>query len=144
MKLIEKSNFIRLAGVWKTTGEIISGQDKLKLNGIDSYELILNGNFILHKANVKMGNERSETLEIIKPDNSPEKALMQYYNTKGEEGFMRSSIFKNDFRIRGKGMKFCGSINKENTKITGKWYIQTENKQWTEFIDLNLERQITL
>ncbi|HMR84537.1 MAG TPA: hypothetical protein PKE30_15445, partial [Niabella sp.] len=91
MNKIENSNFKRLIGVWKTTGDIKSGQDNLKLAGIDKYELILDGNYILHKADVKMGNDKSETLEIIKLDNSFDKAIMQYFNTKGEDGIMRSS-----------------------------------------------------
>jgi hypothetical protein len=141
MNKIQNSNFKRLVGVWKTTGDIKSEQDNLKLIGIDSYELILDGNFILHKADVKMGNDRSETLEIIKLDNSSDKAIMQYFNTKGEDDIMRSSIINNEFKIEGNGLKFNGTINEENTKISGKWYIQTENEEWKDFIDLNLEKQ---
>ena len=141
MKNIENSNFKKLIGTWKTTGNVTSGKDTLKLTGTDTYELILNGNYILHKADVKMGNERSETLEIIKLDNSYDKATMQYYNTKGEEGKMRSSINNNEFKIKGKGLKFQGTITKENTIISGNWYIQTENKKWTPFIDLKLEKK---
>src|SRR5690606_14887303 len=106
MKNIENSNFIRLVGIWKTTGNIKSGHDNLKLTGIDSYELILDGNYILHKADVKLGNDRSETLEIIKLDNSFDKAVMQYFNTKGEDGKMLSSIVNNEFKIEGNGLKF--------------------------------------
>lgn len=141
MNKIENSNFKRLVGVWKTTGDIKSGQDNLKLIGIDSYELILGGNYILHKADVKMGNDRSETLEIIKLDNSLDNAKMQYFNTKGEDGIMISSIINSEFKIEGTGLKFIGVINEENTKISGKWYIQTKNEEWADFIDLNLEKQ---
>jgi len=141
MKKIDKSNFKRLIGAWKTTGDIKSVQDNLKLIGIDSYELILDGNYILHKADVRMGNERSETLEVIQLDNSFDKAKMQYFNSKGEDGIMKSSIINNEFKIEGKGLMFNGTINDENTKIIGKWYIQTENDKWTDFIDLTLEKQ---
>jgi hypothetical protein len=140
MKNIENSNFIRLVGVWKTTGNIKSGQDNLKLIGIDSYELILNGNYILHKADVKMGNDKSETLEIIKLDNLFDKAIIQYFNTKGEDGKMLSTIINNEFKIEGNGLKFTGTIDEENTKISGKWYIKADNEEWTEFIELNLEK----
>jgi hypothetical protein len=143
MKNIENSNFIRLVGVWKTTGNIKSGQDNLKIIGIDSYELILNGNYILHKADVKMGNDRSETLEIIKLDNLFDKAIMKYFNTKGEDGKMLSTIINNEFKIEGNGLKFAGTINEENTKISGKWYIKADNKDWTEFIELNLEKKLS-
>jgi hypothetical protein len=141
MKKIENSNFMRLLGVWKTTGNINSDQDNLKLTGIDSYELILDGNYILHKADVKMGNDRSETFEIIKLEKSLEKSIMQYFNSKGEDGTMLSFIIDNEFKIEGSGLKFNGIINDENTKISGKWYIKSDKGEWTDFIDLNLDKQ---
>ena len=103
---IEESNFKRLIGIWNTSGDIKSGEGNLKLIGTDSYEFILDGNCILHKADVQMGNERNETLEIIKLDNSPDKAKMQYFNSKGEDGIMRSSIVNNEFKIEGNGLRF--------------------------------------
>ncbi len=142
MNKIENSNFKRLIGVWKTTGNIRSGQDNMKLIGTDSYELILDGNYILHKADVKMGNERSETFEIIKLDNALDTATMQYFNSKGEEGIMRSSIINNEFKIEGNGLKYKGILNEENTLISGKWYVQSKNKKWEDFIELNLEKQL--
>jgi len=142
MDQIKNSNFNRLVGVWHTTGYMKSGPDNLKLIGIDTYELILDGNFILHTADIKIGNEKSETFEIIKLDNSVEKAIMQYFNTKGEDGIMQGSIINNEFKIEGNGLKFNGAINNENTKISGKWFTQTENGEWTDFIDLVLEKQL--
>ncbi len=142
MNKIENSNFKKLIGNWKTTGNITSDQEKLELTGIDSYELILDGNYILHKATVKMGNEKSETFEIITLlNNSLDSAKMQYFNSKGEDGTMKSSIIRNEFNIEGKDLKFSGQINEEETLITGKWLTQTENKNWNEFIELKLEKQ---
>lgn len=141
MEKIEASDFKRLIGVWKTTGNITSGQNILKLIGIDSYEFVLEGNYILHRANVIMGNESSETLEIIKLDNARHKAKMHYFNTKGEEGTMNGVITNNDFMIEGNGLAFKGTINDENTEIKGKWRVQAENDQWSEFIDLTLEKK---
>ncbi len=142
MKHLEKSNFKRLIGVWTTTGIIKAEEGNLELIGIDSYEWILAGNFMLHKADVKMGNVRSETLEIIKPGASSDNAIMQYFNTQGEEGRMLSSIVNNEFKIEGNGLKFIGSINDENTEISGKWYNQAENEKWLEFINLRLEKHL--
>jgi hypothetical protein len=139
MNKIENSPFKRLLGVWKTTGNVQSDQENVNLMGTDSYELILDGNCILHKAHVKMGNERSETFEIMKLDASSEKAKMHYFNSKGEEGIMTSSITENEFNIEGKDLKFAGIINAENTLITGKWYIQSENGNWNDFMEIQLE-----
>ena len=141
MTKIETSNFKRLIGIWKTEGIILTEKGNSKLAGIDSYEFILDGNYILHKAEVKMGNEKSETFEIIALGNSIEHGIMQYYNSKGESGVMTSSLVKNNFKIKGDKIKFEGTINDENTRIVGKWYLQADNEEWTEFIDLSLTKQ---
>lgn len=139
---INSTNFKRLIGIWKTSGEIV--KDNSILDGTDSYEFILDGNFILHKANVKMGKEKSETVELISIDHSSAKASMQYFNSKGERGLMSASLTGNDFRIEGEGLKFIGTINEEDTELTGKWYLQAENQDWTEFINLKLQKESTL
>jgi hypothetical protein len=138
---IEDSDFRRLVGVWKTTGNIKAGNGHIKLIGTDSYELILDGHCILHKADVKMGNENSETFEIIRLDNSTGKATMQYFNAKGEEGRMQSSIIKNELKIEGSALMFKGTIDDGNTKISGQWYTKSRNEEWTGFMDLTLEKQ---
>lgn len=141
MTKIETSKFKRLIGVWKTTGQINSDNETLKLEGTDTYEFILDGHYILHKADVVMGIEKSETFEIISLDNSDNKARMQYFNSKGENGAMESQINENDFLINGDGIKFEGTINNENTEVAGKWFLQADNKSWKEFINLRLEKQ---
>lgn len=140
MGTLLESNFKRLIGIWRTTGSVISGERTLQLSGTDSYEWILDGNYLLHKAHVKMGHERNETLEVIRPDHSGPKANMQYFNSKGEEGVMTGSIINNEFNIESETLKFSGTINSQNTLITGKWYRQTEDKKWVELIELRLEK----
>lgn len=141
MDKIEKSVFSRLIGVWKTEGIILTDHKNSELVGIDSYEFILDGNYILHKAHVKMDIMKSETFEIIELDNTIEKAKMYYYNAKGEKGVMTANITRNDFTINGDNIKFEGIINSENTLLIGKWYLLTEWNEWVEYIDLKLTKQ---
>ena len=141
MKKIDTSDFNRLLGIWKTSGQISKDNQTLILSGTDSYELILDGKYILHKADVIMGSERSETFEIISLTDTENRAEMQYFNSTGESGIMTSEITDNDFRINGEGIKFCGTINDKNSEIIGKWLLQTTDKNWKEFIDLKLEKQ---
>jgi len=134
------SNFNRLIGTWKTSGQF-STQDKVcELTGIDTYEFVLERNYILHKANVTIDKENSETFEMICLDNRNNNARMQYFNSKGESGLMTSTITNNDFIIKGDRIKFKGTINNENSIIVGKWYLQTNDKTWQEFINIKLEK----
>ena len=121
---IKSSGFKRLIGVWKTSGKVMTEKGVVELSGTDSYELVLEGNYILHRANVTMGNEKSETIEMISLESSTGTANMQYFNSKGESGSMEGEINDNDFTIEGNGLKFGGSINDNNSEITGKWFVQ--------------------
>lgn len=141
MTKIETSNFKKLIGIWKTSGKILSDNKTLSLYGTDSYEIILDGNYILHKAAVMMGNEKSETFEIIGLEKSVDKAEMKYFNSKGESGIMTSQITVDDFQINGDGIKFVGKFIKESTELVGKWFLQSADKSWNEFIELRLEKQ---
>lgn len=140
MTTIETSNFSRLIGIWVTKGTIVTHTNDLELLGIDTYEYILNENYILHKANVMMGDERTQTFEIISLNNSKERAKMQYYNSKGESGSMTSYLVKNVFKIKSSTMKFEGKFNDENTELIGKWFVK-ESDKWIDFIDLKLKKQ---
>ena len=140
MTTIETSNFSRLIGIWVTKGTIVTHTNDLELLGIDTYEYILDENYILHKADVMMGDERTQTFEIISLTNSKERAKMQYYNSKGESGSMTSYLVKNVFKIKSSTMKFEGKFNDENTELIGKWFVK-EGDKWIDSIDLKLKKQ---
>lgn len=143
MENIETSNFKRLIGIWKTEGTILNNNsENSKLIGTDSYEFILQGNYILHKADVEMVKESSQTFEIISLDGSIQKGKMQYYNSKAESGVMSCFLMANNFEIVGDKIKFGGNINDDNTELTGKWLLQEESGKWIDYINLKLTKQI--
>ena len=141
MNKMDKSNFKKLIGIWKTEGTIFNDKGISELIGTDTYEFILENNYILHRADVKMGNEKSETYEIFELSDATEKAKMQYFNSKGENGMMTSSIKEDNYRIKGDKIKFEGIFINKNTQLIGKWYLQTSTNEWIKFIDIKLTKQ---
>ena len=87
-----------------------------------------------------MGNEKSETFEIISLTDTIHTAKMQYFNSKGESGIMTSKLTNNDFHMNGDRIKFIGTINDKNSEVVGKWFLQADDKSWAKFIDLKLEK----
>lgn len=144
MANLSTSNFKRLIGVWKTSGKIFTDEAELDLSGTDSYEMMLKDNFILHKADVCMGDENSQTFEIIKLSDTDSYAKMHYFNSEGESGKMTSTLNDNDFSIDGDGIKFIGKINEANTTVIGNWFTQIDDKDWIKFIELKLTKQNNL
>jgi len=135
----QNNPFLRLIGTWETGGKIIASENAAasELKGMDSYELILNGQYILHKADVLMGSEKSETLELIEIKGEETVASMHYYNSKGERGTMKGAIKGNDFTIDSDNLKFQGKLNND-TIITGKWLLKSQNGEWNTFLELQL------
>lgn len=142
MNKIENSNFNRLIGTWKTKGKILKTDHAPEslIAGTDSYEYILDGHFILHKADVLMGDIKSKTYELIKLENSIEKAHMQYYNSAGESGIMFAFLNENGFKIESETVRFNGSISMDNSSITGTWQQLSENNVWADFLEMQLSK----
>jgi hypothetical protein len=138
---MQSTSFKRLIGTWKTEGIIFDGQANTRLSGIDTYEWILNGQYILHKARVMMGEEESETFEIISAGKAETEAKMQYYNSRGEEGVETATLAENEYRIEAEGMRFEGVINDDNSRISGKWALRTAQGDWKDYIELTLVKQ---
>jgi hypothetical protein len=141
MQKITSSNFKRLIGVWITSGTVLQDGKTLTLEGTDSYEIVLDGWYILHKANVTMGDQKSETFELISLDETDGAAKMQYFNSKGESDLMSGHISNDDYFISGDRLKFSGTIGRDDSEIIGSWYLLTEGKQWKQFIEMKLTKQ---
>lgn len=59
----------RLVGTWRTEGEIIDGgeQDGQRWNGYDSYQWFPGEQMMVHRVDVTMFGERSESIEFFIP-----------------------------------------------------------------------------
>ena len=130
-------NLHKLLGRWKTTGKII-GTDQ-NIEGTDSYEMLF-GDFILHKADVKMGNEKSETYEIISYDKEHDRFLMEYYNNKGEKGQMAASIENDQWIFSNSQLRFKGGFSINDQVFSGLWSQKDDDGSWQPFIEIQLKR----
>jgi hypothetical protein len=136
---IENTDFNKLIGKWKTEGWILktSQNPEMKITGTDIYEIILDGFFILHTADVLMGNEKSLTHEIIGFDKQNDQATLQHYNNQGSSGKMTGTLKDDEFRINGDGLRFKGHFSKNNKEIVGVWEKSADQKNWVEFLKMN-------
>lgn len=141
-KRIENTEFKKLIGKWKTEGRIWSTDEnyELAITGTDTYELILGGFFILHKADVLMGNENSQTFEIIGLDETNNQATFEYYNNQGSLGKMLGTLKNNELKINGKELRFQGQLNDSEKEINGTWEKLDNQKNWIKFIEMKLTK----
>ncbi|WP_057936733.1 DUF1579 family protein [Algoriphagus resistens] len=139
---IENTDFKKLIGKWKTEGRILKAgkSPEMKITGTDTYEAILGGFFILHTADVLMGNEKSQTYEIIGLDKSNDQAILQHYNNQGSSGKMKGTLKNDKFEINGEGLRFNGRFKNNDNEIAGTWEKLTDQSNWVEFLKINLTK----
>lgn len=138
-----QQNLNHFIGTWHTEGIILKTNNvpEVKIKGIDTYRWILNDSFILHEANVMIGNSNSLTHEIIGHDDKNQLYTMQYYNNQGQSGFMEATMKNNLWTFTGSTLKFNGGFSLENNEFTGIWQQLTSNNIWTDFIHIKLTKR---
>jgi hypothetical protein len=137
---IENTEFKKLIGKWKTEGKILVTENspEIKITGTDTYELVLGGHFILHKADVQMGNEKSQTFEIIGLVDPNGQAIFEHYNNQGSSGKMYGTLINNALRINGEFLRFKGSVNDSENQIDGRWEKWDDQNGWKYFLEIKL------
>ena len=139
---IEGTEFKKLIGTWKTEGKILATDKnaEMKITGTDTYELILDGFFILHKADVLMGNVNSRTLEMIGFDETNDQATLDHYNNQGSSGKMTGTLKDNELKINGKALRFQGQLTDHENRINGTWQKLNNQKEWIDFLVMKLTK----
>lgn len=143
MKQITQQNLNHFIGTWDTEGIILETNNAaaIEIKGTDTYCWILNGCFILHEANVMVGNSNILTHEIIGYDILNQHYTMQYFNNQGQSGFMKAKIKNNIWSFTGSNLKFNGAFNRKNKEFSGIWKQLSSNNIWRDFIHIKLTRR---
>jgi hypothetical protein len=133
-------------GKWRTEGEIVpDGSDPARLiRGIDTYEWVSGGFFLLHRVEVMMGNERTDVIEIIGGyDLSSNAYPMRSFDNQGNFVTMKGYFEKPDvFKIQGEGMRSELVVSKSGDTMTARWEQSTDGIAWKPWITMTLTKQM--
>jgi hypothetical protein len=127
-----------LIGTWHTSGEILNSpsQSSAVIHGMDTYEWISAGHFILHRVDVLMGSVRTEVIEIIGYDEANGKYFMTSYDNAGAVVTMAATIEKAGvLKIESDKMRAVLFVNK-NGSMSAKWDLL--DKKWVPWMKIKL------
>ncbi|MCX2451683.1 DUF1579 family protein [Pedobacter sp. PLR] len=132
----------KFIGHWNTEGVISSSNNnaEVKITGFDSYEWIVDGFFLLHKADVVIGSDNSKTHEIIGYDHFKHHYTMQHYDNKGDSGFMTATVNDGIWTFSSDRLRFKGGFNEKEDVFSGAWEQLTPSKIWTHLMDIKLSK----
>jgi Protein of unknown function (DUF1579) len=139
---IEHSDFRVFIGKWKTEGRVFqtSESPEMEIIGTDTYEPILDGFFILHKADVLIGKEKSQTLELMWFPDVNSQVCLQHYDNTGSSGLMSGKLENGEWKITGEELRFDGKFSENYDELSGNWYRMDNKKKWVNFIEIKLTR----
>lgn len=127
------------AGHWKTKGIVYATEHtgELQIKGYDSYYWLKGGHFMIHQADVMIGNDRMQSIEIIRYDAFSGKYLMHYYGTDGGTGKMKAECEGRSWNFYSDSEEFCGKFSEDGRKISGTWK-RLLNNEWVKWMEVEL------
>jgi hypothetical protein len=138
---IKKLQF--LIGKWHTEGEILQDvSDSLKkIRGMDTYEWISEGFFILHRVDVFMGNKRTELIEVIGYDENHKSYFMKSFDNNGKSMTMYAELIKpNVLKFGDDKMQALLTANKKGNSMIAKWHLSDNSKIWKPWMNMTFRK----
>jgi len=132
-----------LIGRWHTIGEVLQNIPNAPkvIRGMDTYEWISGGFFILHRVDVFIGNERTEGIEIIGYDKNQKSYFMKSFDNQGEATSMYAVLEKPGvLKLGDKKMQATLTANKSGNTMIAKWKLSENGKTWKPWMDITFSK----
>ncbi|AKB77421.1 lipolytic enzyme [Methanosarcina horonobensis HB-1 = JCM 15518] len=115
-------------------------KSSVRICGTDIYEWLPGGFFLIHRVDVRMGDEEVKSVEVISYDHSSQTYPMHSFDNKGNYDLLQGSVHDNTLIITGKSIRFTGVFSDKGDTITGIWEMLTASSSWLPWMDLKLTR----
>lgn len=132
-----------LIGKWHTRGEILQGAagPSKNIRGMDTYEWVSGGYFILHRVDVFMGQERTEAVEIIGYDESRKSYFMKSFDSQEASMTMYAVLEKPGvLKFGDDKMKAVLTANKAGSSMSAKWELSENGQTWKPWMNIQLDK----
>lgn len=125
-------------GTWHTTGQVLSGEDDGQhIEGLDTYEWLPGGHFLMHTADVLIGEKREHSVEIIGHDDETHTILGRSFGSDGSFDTMSFDLRQDEILISGANLRFNGRFLDDFKRISGIWESSTSHG-WKALMEINL------
>lgn len=129
-------------GKWNTEGQIKASPlgPAGNLIGTDTYEWLAGGFFLIHRVDVHMGDQKTESIEIIGYDTSNEIYPMHSFDSQGNSIVMQARVTGDTWMFTSEAMRFTGVFSKDGKSISGKWEYLGDDSNWHRWMDVKLTK----
>lgn len=131
-----------IVGTWNSSGKMIADEDPIEVKGIDAYEWLPGKQFMIHKADVMVGDDKVDVIEIIGEYDEIKKACaMHAFQNDGSHGLMWASInVDGSFLFAGDDIRATLTVNQDGKTMDAKWE-RLDNAKWVYWMDMHFTKQ---
>lgn len=133
-----------LVGKWQSEGETIASKDEpaVKIKGTDSYEWFSGDYFLIHHADVSMGDAQLKVIEIIGSyDSSSQTYPMRSFDNQGNFQTMQASIDKKGiWKFTGEKIRTTLVAADDGKTMTAKWERTDEGSKWRDWMNMKFTK----
>lgn len=129
-------------GKWNTEGQLRAtpSNPAVKIIGTDIYEWLPGGFFLVHRVDVRMGDEEVKSVEIIGYDASSNIYPMRYFDNKGNSGTSQAIVRNGDWIFIGESERSTVTFSDNNNIITASWERLSDGSNWSPWMEVKLTR----
>jgi hypothetical protein len=133
-----------LVGHWNTTGDSAPDGDgaAISIRGMDKYEWLPGRKFLVHHADVWMGDDKVNVIEVIGPYGDTLEAIpMNSFDHEGNHTVMHARqesanvwLFSND------ELRTRLTIDESGRSMTARWERKAHGERWTHWLNMHFSR----
>ncbi len=133
-------------GNWNTEGEakLDPAGPALRIKGTDSYEWLPGEFFLIHRWDVRIGEEQTSGIEIIGYDDASDTYPMQSFDNQGRTDILTGSVKQGEWTYEGqsgvKTIRCTLAFSDADNTITGKWEQSGDGTTWIPWMNVKLAR----
>ncbi len=129
-------------GRWNTEGLTKEGQfgPATKIIGVDTYEWLEGGFFLVHRVDVQMGDDEVKGIEIIGYDDAKQTYHTYSFDNQGNNAIYEARVLNGIWNFAGESERATVEFSEGGNSITGKWERLGDDSNWHPWMDVKLKR----
>jgi len=137
-------SFEKLIGDWETTGTFVTEDQStpITITGTDKYEWFPGKKFLIHTADVMVGEEKIDVIEIIGDYNEAKDACaMHAFQNDGNHDIMWAKVIGSDeFIFEGDDTRATLTIHASENTMSARWE-RLHNDKWIHWMDMSFRKK---
>lgn len=132
-----------LVGTWSSSGKMLADESNIPIEiaGIDAYQWLPGKQFMIHRADVTVGSDKVDVIEIIGEYDETKKACaMHAFQNDGSHGIMWASVNEDGtFLFVGDTIRATLTVNPDGKTMNAKWE-RLDKGQWVHWMDMHFAK----